>query len=100
MTIVVDPLRKPKVSDLPNPILEEDISGLQIAMDNAMLGQVLQPLRDFIDNLAPVQIMVLLGVLLEVSSFAELGDEVAVVVRELYVDELEDVGVVQLFDDV
>lgn len=69
-------------------------------MDNAMLGQVLQPLRDFIDNLAPVQIMMLLGVLLEVSSFAELGDEVAVVVGELYVDELEDVGVVQLFDDV
>lgn len=100
MTIVVDPLRKPEVPDLPNPILQEDVSGLQIAMDNAILSQVLQPLRDFIDNLPPVQIMVFLGVLLEVSSFAELGDEVAVVVRELYIDELEDVGVVELLDDV
>lgn len=100
MTIVVDPLRKPEVSDLPNPVLQEDIGGLQIAMHNAMLCQVLQPLRDFIDNLTPVQILMFLGVMLEVSSFAEFSNEVAVVVRELYVDELEDVGVVELLDDV
>lgn len=38
--------------------------------------------------------------MLEVSSFAELCDQVAVVVGELYVDELEDVGMVELLDDV
>lgn len=42
----------------------------------------------------------LLGIMLEVSSFAELGDKVTVIVSELYVYKLQDIGVVKLFDDV
>lgn len=69
-------------------------------MHDAMPREVLKPLRDFIDNLSPVQVGVFLRVMLEVSSFAEFCDEVAVVVGELHVDELEDVGMVELLDDV
>lgn len=38
--------------------------------------------------------------MLEVSSFAELGNEIAMVVSELYVYKLKNIGMVELLDDI
>jgi hypothetical protein len=88
-----------KVSQFELSVGDEDVGDLDIPVDDAVGGEVAEGLEDREDNLGnggEGERFGLLEEVVEVASFAELGDDVAVVDAEVDVVKLDDVGVADL----
>jgi hypothetical protein len=83
--------------------VEEDVGDFEVAMDDVLFRKILKSLEDVPDDgfgLVLVEVSFLAESGLEVALAAEFGDDVAVAVAGEYLVAFEDVGVVQLFEDV
>lgn len=58
-----NPLCEAKISNLPDALPEEDIGGLQVAMDDVMLGEVFATLGHLVDDSTPLDVFFLIEVL-------------------------------------
>ena len=70
-----------KVSDFPVATFLEDISWLQIPMNYIFASQILASLTQLIGDSSPLWIPVLSEVVLKISSFTVLHDDIAMIGR-------------------
>lgn len=95
-------LGESEVRNLGHPIMHEDVGALEIAMRDAHLPQIPQPIVEiqydsieliFCEGFLPTEPV------LEIALVADFGDDVAVAVGEQRLVKLDDVGVVHLLQD-
>ena len=91
--------REAKISNLPNPISDKDVGRLQISMNYVIQNKILTPLRNLMNNTSPLYIFLISNVFFKVASFAILGNQIAVTLCIIYINEFDDVRVVQLLNN-
>lgn len=93
---------KAEVCDFEDLVREEDVGGLDVAVDDILGGEVLEALVYLANNRPDFflgQRAALLESFLQIAALAELSDEVAVVGALEDLGAADDVGVVQRPDD-
>ena len=94
---------KPKVSNLGNSVAQEYISYLQISVNYLVVAQILHGREYLIDEFACLHLRERSPVpdsALEVPLVAKLGDNVAVIIAGKHLDAVENVGMLEGFQDV
>lgn len=94
---VIDVLCKAEVADFVDSFVDEDVGGFEISVDYFFLDEFVEAAEDLADDVEDLILFELLAFhhFLEVSVFAELGDDVQAIFGTQYVLELHNVGVVE-----
>ncbi len=60
-------------------------------MDNIFISEILAALRNLIDNTSPLNVLIMLGIFLKISSLTVFSDEVAMSVSLVHINKLDNV---------
>lgn len=99
VTLLQQLLAEPEIGQLDHPVVEEDIGGLEVSMQNVFGMQRLEGIPQLVENLDSfllVEPALGLDVLSQRSTVTELIDEIVVVGSTEHLDELDDVGMADL----
>jgi hypothetical protein len=86
---------EPEVSDLPCAIFEENISWLEVSMDDVLLCEIATSCGKLMRDGSPLEIIFLFCILFKTASFAIFHNNIAMIVAVENIDKLYNILMVK-----